>query len=77
MILQCSLFGSNSEVRARKWEVRFALKTRHGQPDLSGLKAPTPEVRRSIRSPRRRGPTQRIIGQIDVDLAQKAEATLG
>ena len=29
----------NSEVRGRKWEVRFALKTGHGQPGPSGLKS--------------------------------------
>jgi hypothetical protein len=28
--------GPNSEVRARNWEVRFALTNGHGQPGLSG-----------------------------------------
>jgi hypothetical protein len=31
--------GSNSEVRARNWAVRFTLKNRHHQPGLSGPKS--------------------------------------
>jgi hypothetical protein len=31
--------GSNSEVRARNWAVRFTLKNRHRQPGLSGPKS--------------------------------------
>ena len=34
-------FGSNSEVLARKREVCFALRNRHGQPGASGLKSAT------------------------------------
>ena len=32
-------YRSNSEVRARNWEVRFTLKNRHRQPGLSGPKS--------------------------------------
>ena len=34
-------FGSNSEVRARNWTVRFTLKNRRRQPGLSGPKSAT------------------------------------
>jgi hypothetical protein len=34
-----SALGSNSEVRARNWAVRFTLKNRHRQPGLSGPKS--------------------------------------
>jgi hypothetical protein len=32
-------FGSNSEVPARNWEVRFALRNGHHLPDLRGPKS--------------------------------------
>jgi hypothetical protein len=38
-------FGSNSEVRARNWAVRFTLKNRRRQPGLSGPKTfTTPDI---------------------------------
>src|SRR6266481_2667090 len=36
--------GSNSEVRARNWAVRFALKNRHRRPVGHVRKVPDPEV---------------------------------
>jgi hypothetical protein len=51
--------GSNSEVQARNWGVRFTLKNRHRQPSRSGPKSAISGLmhrtkRVLVRSPRRR-----------------------